>query len=245
MNFRTSLVRGAEILHGAYFHHGARDWILDGLNFTVYDHAVLKAQKVGVSVAVHLELEPGGECVHAGDAHAVQTAGNLVAVVIELAAGVQFGEGDFGSRALGFVLVVELDGGGNAAAVVHDAHGVVHVNRDEDVFGKAGHGFVNGVVHDFVDELMKTGTVAHVADIHAGTLSDGFKPFQNLDVRLVVRRRRLRLRRIRGGVFSRFNISHGQLRKVSVKEKPECRKSRLKRAGFGWQVDQMRIGIST
>ena len=52
----------------------------------------------------------------------MQAAGDLVGVLVELAAGVQFGEGDFGGRALGqFVLVVHLDPGRDAAAVIDDA----------------------------------------------------------------------------------------------------------------------------
>ena len=105
----------------------------------------------------------------------------------------QFREGDFGGRALGIVLVVELDGRRNAAAVVNHAHGVVHVDGDVDLGGKAGHGLVDGVVHDFVHEVMKTGAVRDVADVHPRALTNCFETFEDLDVAFVVSARDVRL----------------------------------------------------
>ena len=54
----------------------------------------------------------------------MQTARYLVAVLVELATGMQFGEGNFSGTALGLVLVVHLDAGGDAAPVVHHADAV-------------------------------------------------------------------------------------------------------------------------
>ena len=50
-------------------------------------------------VALHLRDEPLGERVDDGDAHAVQAAGDLVAVAAELAAGVQLRQHDRRARA--------------------------------------------------------------------------------------------------------------------------------------------------
>ena len=73
----------------------------------------------------------------------MKTAGNLVAVVVELAASVQFGQCDFRGASLGFVLVVPLDCRGNAATVVDYGDRVVGVDRDLDLRGVAGQGFVD------------------------------------------------------------------------------------------------------
>ena len=53
---------------------------------------------VDMTVAADGQQQLVGERVHDGDAHAVQTAGHLVGVVIEFAAGVQHGHDDFGGR---------------------------------------------------------------------------------------------------------------------------------------------------
>ena len=182
MHFGAALGGLAEHLHGAYFDHFARERALLHFDAAIDHDAVFKAQEVRLAVAVDLELKPLRERVHARDAHAVQAARDFVAVVVELAARMQFGEGDFGGRALGLVLVVELDGRRDAAAVVDHAHRVVHVDRDEDVARVARHGFVDRVVDDLVDEVMQTGAVGDIADVHAGSLADGFEPFKNLDV---------------------------------------------------------------
>ena len=60
--------------------------------------AALVALLVDLAVAPDLELEPLGQRVDDRHADAVQAARDLVAVVVELAAGVQHGQHDFGRR---------------------------------------------------------------------------------------------------------------------------------------------------
>src|SRR5690606_30694117 len=119
--------------------------------------------------------------VHAAHAHAVQAAGDLVAVLVELAAGVQLGQRDFGGRALGLVLVVHLHPGGDAAAVVGHADGVVGVDGDDDVVAVAGQGLVDGVVDHLENQVVQAGAVGGVADVHAGALAHRFQAFEDLD----------------------------------------------------------------
>ena len=45
----------------------------------------------------------------------------------------------------------------------------------------AGHGLVDGVVHDLVDEVVETSD-AGGADVHPGPLADGLEALQDLDV---------------------------------------------------------------
>ena len=105
----------------------------------------------------------------------------------------KFGQGDFRCAALGLVLVVPLDGRGNAAAVVHDGNRVVRVDGDLNLRGVACKSFVDGVVDNFINQMMKPGAVGGVADEHARTLANGFQALQNLDAVLVVGRRSGRL----------------------------------------------------
>src|SRR5690606_35749925 len=122
-----------------------------------------------------------GQAVDAGHTHAVQTARDLVRVLVELAACVQFGHDDFGGAALGFVLVVPLDVGGNAAAVVGDRDRVVGMDGDVDFGAVTCQRFVNGIVQHFEDAVVQAGAIRGVTDVHAGTLAHGFQPFQDLD----------------------------------------------------------------
>ena len=82
-----------------------------------------------LSVAVDLHLEPFAQRVHDRHADAVQTARDLVRVLVELAAGMEHGHDDFEGRAL--LLLVHV--GRNAAAVVDDGDRAVLVDRHVDV----------------------------------------------------------------------------------------------------------------
>jgi hypothetical protein len=90
VHFCAALGGGAENSHGAYFHHFARVRVLLLFNDSINHNAVVKTQGVRKAVAVHLEFKPLRESVYARDAHAVQAAGDLIAVIVEFAAGVKF-----------------------------------------------------------------------------------------------------------------------------------------------------------
>jgi hypothetical protein len=152
-----------------------------GFQQAVLHKAAAKSIWWTFAFAAHGQAQPFGQRVHATHAHAVQAARHLVAVLVELAAGVQFGQRDFGGAALGLVLVVHLHAGGNAAAVVGDADGVVGMDGDHDVIAVPGQRFVDGVVHHLEHQVVQAGAVARVADVHAGALAHGFQPFQDLD----------------------------------------------------------------
>jgi hypothetical protein len=82
----------------------------------------------------------------------VQPSGDLVAVIVEHAAGVQHREDDLGGRLAALVTIH-----GNAAAVVDDRDRVVDVNGDVDLIAVTGQRLVNRVVDDLVDEMMQSG----------------------------------------------------------------------------------------
>ena len=126
----------------------------------------------------------------------MQAAGHLVAVVVELAARVQLGHHDLGRRAL--PLVVVLDVGRDAAAVVDHRDRVVGVDHDLDVVAEARERLVDRVVEHLEHHVVQSGAIGRVADVHARTLADGVEPLQDLDAvgvvfRLTGRRQRLRL----------------------------------------------------
>ena len=105
---------------------------------------------VDLAVAPDFEVELLRERVDDRHADAVQAARDLVAVVVELAAGVQHRQHDFGGRPPARVLI-----GRNAAAVVDDGDRPVDVDGDVDLIAEAGQRLVDGVVDDLVDEVVQ------------------------------------------------------------------------------------------
>ena len=163
-----------------------------------------------LSVPVNLHHQPFAQGIHHGSAHAMKAAGYLVAPAAELAAGVQHGIHHFQSRLASLGLNVHRD----AAAVIHHGDGVALVDGDGDLRAVACQRFVDGVVHDLIHQMVEAGGRSG-ADIHTGTLSDGFQTFQNLNFRCVI---------LVGGVHRRglqnFVVCHVGSPFVSGQEEP-------------------------
>ncbi len=87
---------------------------------TVFDLATMEFEEMLASVTADGQPQPLREGIHAGHANPVQSTGNLVAVLVELAACVQHTHHDFCCGTLGFVLVIELDADRNTTAIVGD-----------------------------------------------------------------------------------------------------------------------------
>ena len=62
------------------------------------------------------------------------------------------------------------------------------MDRYIDLAAKAGEGFINRVVHSFKNQVVQTGTVIGIADVHTGSLAHGLKAFQDLDAAFVINR---------------------------------------------------------
>ena len=132
---------------------------------------------VDVAVFVHLHRQPFRQRVDNARADAVQTAGDLVASAAELAACVQHGVDDLERGTARLRLNVDW----NAAAVIHNGDGVALVDRHFNFRTIACKRFVNGVIHNFVDEVMQA---AHRrrADVHARALAHRLQSFEHLDL---------------------------------------------------------------
>ena len=128
---------------------------------------------VRAAVAVHLGHELGRKGVDHRGAHAVQAAGDLVALAAEFAAGMQRGHdrlerGDF-------CLLVDVYR--DAAAVVGDAHPAARQQNDLDVVGKAAHRLVARVIKNLPDKMMQA-VGAGGADVHAGAPAHRLEPLE-------------------------------------------------------------------
>src|SRR3546814_2937694 len=74
--------------------------VADDLELGLGDAAVGELHAVPLALAVDLDHEAGGESVDHRDAHAVQSAGHLVALAAKLAAAVELRERDLDARHL-------------------------------------------------------------------------------------------------------------------------------------------------
>ncbi len=133
------------------------------------------------AITVDGQLEPFRQAVDTAYANAVQPAGYLVAVLVKLAASMQYRHDDLGSRALGFKLVVKLDADRDAAAIVGNRDRVVGVDNNLDVIAMPSQRFVNGIVHHLKYHMVQAGAVRGVADVHARTFAYRLQPFKLLD----------------------------------------------------------------
>ena len=137
----------------------------------------LKVISVPVSLGSPLDgrLEIGGERVDARNAHAVQTAGNFVRVLVELAACVEDGKHHFEGR-FAFLLVVV---GGDATTVVLHGDGFVPIDVNVDIVAETGESLVDGVVNYLIYKVMET-SFTGVADVHRGSFPHCFEAFEHL-----------------------------------------------------------------
>ena len=136
---------------------------------------------VDPSVLIDVDLHVLGERVDHRRADAVQTAGDLVAAAAELAARVQNRQADLDRGAADLRVNTDRE----AASVVLHRAGAVLVQRDDDLVAEARQRLVHRVVHDFIHQMVQAALVRR-ADIHARPLAHGLKPFENLNLVLVV-----------------------------------------------------------
>jgi hypothetical protein len=131
---------------------------------------------VDLALTVNLSDEKVTECVNAGYTYAVQTAGYLVAVLIELTAGVQHCKNYLQCGAM----LLGVHTGRNTTTVILDGNGIVLVDIYGDVGAEAGHGFVDTVIYDLIYQVMQT-SFAYISDVHGRSFSYRLKSFQDLD----------------------------------------------------------------
>src|SRR5262249_31203767 len=152
-----------------------------------FGHLLLR-QAPGIALLVDLPVpgdlqpQPLAERVDHRDADAVEAARDLVGAVLELAAGVELGHHDVdGVHPAHGRMRPDRD----AAAVVLHADAAVDVDGDDDLRRRLGQRLVDAVVHDLVDQVVKS-VDAGVTDVHARTLPDGLQALEDGDGRSAV-----------------------------------------------------------
>jgi hypothetical protein len=163
------------------------DPVLD-FDDAIYRVAAVELHVVFLAVAPDDEAQPFRKGIDAGHTDAVQATGNLVRILVELAAGVQHAHDDLGRRAFRFMLVVELDPGRYAAPVVGHRDRTVGVDGDDNVVTVTGQRLVDGVVDHLEHHVVQAGAVGGIADVHPRTFADRLEAFKLLDAGFVVSR---------------------------------------------------------
>ena len=102
----------------------------------------------------------------------MKTAGDFVGGFVELAACMQFREHDLGSGNFFRLMNVHR----NTPAIIDNGNAIIDVNRHIDFVAVTCQSFIDGVVDDLIDEVVKS-PFAGVTDVHSRTLSDSFQAF--------------------------------------------------------------------
>src|SRR6185436_10643771 len=109
------------------------------------------ALEVNFILSLDLDFEILGERIHDGDTDAVETTGNAIGALVELATGVEFRQHDLGSGDLFGGVNVDR----NAAAVVVDRHAALDVDRHVDAIAVPTQGLVDRVVDDLENQVVE------------------------------------------------------------------------------------------
>jgi hypothetical protein len=144
--------------------------------------AVAEPDAVLDAVPPDPHLHPFRQSVDHGRAYAMQSAGNLVRVLVEFTARMQSREHDFSGR--NPLLLVDV--GRDAATVVTNRDAAVAIQCQFDLGGVSGLNLVHRVVDDLERHMMQAGAVISVADIHPRTSADGIQASEDGDRRSVV-----------------------------------------------------------
>ncbi len=137
-----------------------------------------KLHLIDAAVFVHPNFRPGRAGVDHAGAHAVKTAGDLVAAAAELAASMEHGVDHLQRRFAGLGLNVH----GDTTAVVGNGDGVALVDGHMDFVAVACQCLVNGVVHDLIHQVVQTGG-AGGTDVHARAFPNSVQSLQHLNFR--------------------------------------------------------------
>ena len=70
-------------------------------------------------------------------------------------------------------------------AVIHNGNGIIGMDFYSDFVTEASQSFVNGVIYDFINQMMQTSGTGG-ADIHTGTFADCLQTFQDLNLTCII-----------------------------------------------------------
>ena len=137
---------GEEMYRGAF--------LLGRTHFFERLHAFtqMKFHLVFFAISMDSQFEPIRQCIDHRYAHAVQTAGDFVAVLIEFTTGMQLSHDDLCRTATKLIIFVNV--GRNTTTIIRDRYRVIWMNGDNDVVAVAGKCLVNCVIQNFKHHMV-------------------------------------------------------------------------------------------
>ena len=129
------------------------------------------------AVTINIGFELFTERVYNTDAHAMQTAGHFVCLIVELTASMENGQYYFKGAFAG--LFVDIDR--NTNTVIFDRTTSINMDPNNDLIATAGQSLIDRVIKNFIDQMVETAGLG-VSYIHIRTLANGLKPFEHLDI---------------------------------------------------------------
>jgi hypothetical protein len=134
-----------------------------------------------VAIPSDFDFEGFRNGINAFRADAVETTGNLISALTEFTAGVEVCHDEFEGRDLVFGMDID----GDTAAIVLDGTGAIEVEGDGNIFAMTGEGFIDGIIDDFENAMMKA-AFESIADVHIGAFTDTFEALEFLNFRRIV-----------------------------------------------------------
>ena len=116
----------------------------------------------------------------------MQSARNLVGILVEFPAGMQYTHDNFGCRSFGLMFVIQLDADRNPAPIIRHRNRIIGMNGDHNIVTMAGKRLVNRVIDNFENHMMETGTIRSITNVHSRAFANSFQSFQLLNARLIV-----------------------------------------------------------
>ena len=128
---------------------------------------------VSTALAADRHIQPFGQSVDNRRTNTVETAACLIGRVVKLTSGVK---GCEYKTFRGNAFLVHAHG--DTSAIIRNSGGAVFVQCHMDLTAKTGQMLVHRVVNNLIDEVVQA-LAGDTADVHAGTLADGFETFQH------------------------------------------------------------------
>ena len=125
---------------------------------------------IDFAVGIDVDIEPCGQGVYNGRTYTVETAGYFISAAAEFTACMQYGEYNLQS---GNAFLV-VDAYRDTTTVIQYGNGVVGVDGNSDFCTEACQGFVHGIIHDFVYQMVEP-LFTGGADIHARAFAHRFQ----------------------------------------------------------------------
>ena len=170
------IVKGLVRSKKSYFRASFAVRIPNHFHFFI-DFTIFEDQDVFFFIAPNTQLEPGRQCIHYRNADAVQTARDLIGILVKFTASVKLGHNHLGRRYPLFLVDINR----NTAAIIGHTHRAITVQNNFDNIAIPGQSFIDGVINNLIDHMVETGTVIGITNIHTRAFAYRIEAFQNLN----------------------------------------------------------------